>query len=42
LKVDAKVVNEKDGFAGIGNAGEGFVDNDEKKCATKLERTVYI
>jgi len=35
LEVDAKVVNEKDGFAGVRNAGEDFVNSDEKKCTTK-------
>ena len=35
MEVDAKVVNEKDGFAGVGNAEEDFVNSDEKKCATK-------
>jgi len=35
LEVDAKVVNEKDGFACVGNAGEAFVNSDEKECATK-------
>jgi len=32
LKVDAKVVNEKDGFVGVGN---DFINSDKKKCATK-------
>jgi len=35
LEIDAKVVNEKDGFAGVGNAGEDLVNSDEEKYATK-------
>ena len=35
LEVDAKVVNEKDGFAEVRNVREDFINNDEKKCATK-------
>ena len=30
LEVDAKVVNEKDGFAGVGNAGKDFINSDDK------------
>ena len=33
--MDAKIVNEKDGFAGVRNAGEDFINSDVKKCATK-------
>jgi len=33
--VNAKVVNEKDGFAEAGNAGEDFINSDDKKCVTK-------
>ena len=35
MEVNAKVVNEKDGFAGVGNAGEDFVNSNEKKYTTK-------
>ena len=35
MEVDAKVVNEKDEFAGVGNAAEDFVNSDEKKSSGK-------
>ena len=30
MELDAKVVNEKNEFAGVGNAGEDFINSDEK------------
>jgi len=35
LEVNAKVVNEKNGFEGVGNDREDFVGRDKKECATK-------
>jgi len=44
LEVDAEVVHEKDAFVGVENAGEDFVDGDEKSvplsgapCGTPLD-----